>query len=96
MADPSVGAGESTFAGRGGGASRGPCVARPGRSATSHEGEAGEQCDQRAVGPGRTQTADVAAKHRQLLTEDKDLGTLGDAVHPVRTDELEHAADELI
>ena len=55
-----------------------------------------KQRDQGAVGPTEPSTADLAAKHRQLVTEDEDLGVLLDSVHPVDADQLEECAGEAV
>ena len=49
--------------------------------------EAGEECDQRAVGPDGPGMGDLAAEHRELMAKHDDLGILGESGHQVDAEE---------
>jgi len=59
-------------------------------------GEAGEQGDERPIGPGEAGPPDLAAEHCQLAAQDEDLGILGDVAQKVRTDELKDPPEETV
>jgi hypothetical protein len=58
--------------------------------------EAGEQGDERPVGPAEAWPPDLASEHRQLVAQDEDLGVLREGTRPVGPDEPEHPTEELV
>ena len=58
--------------------------------------EAGEQGDERPVGPAEAWPPDLASEHRQLVAQDEYLGVLPQGIPPVGTNEPEHPTEELV
>jgi hypothetical protein len=56
----------------------------------------GQEGDEGPVGPSEAGTGDLPAKHGQLVAQNEDLSVLGRGIHPVDTNDLEHAPDEPI
>jgi hypothetical protein len=58
--------------------------------------ESDQEGDEGTVGPGEAGTGDLAAKHGQLVAQDKDLGILGRSIRPVDTKDLEDASEQTV
>ena len=58
--------------------------------------QAGEQGDERPVGPAEARPPDLAAQHRQLVAQDEYLGVLREGIGPAGPDEPERPTEDLV
>ena len=58
--------------------------------------QAGDQGDERSVGPAEAWPADLAAEHRQLVAQDEYLGVFPEAIPAMGTNEPEYPAKGLV
>ncbi len=56
--------------------------------------EAGEQGDQRSIGPSEARTSDLATQHGELMAKHQYLGILGDRIHSTDARYLKDLSDE--